>query len=197
MTHESSLHYWFAYDWFMFISNRLGQDIWPFRVTAAWHERCPRPEPFFPIPAFSDRLHARAIDPTDCRQSRPLSTYQAIVCWTGSKPLSVRAVATRTNTLTETNTEACEHTRTAQWEWTKSLSSLTLLPGLPGCPWGPWMPRGPCKEKGHLMTKRTDNWGYGLQSLVDIFMHYSDHILLTWGPGSPLSPFSPAGPGIP
>lgn len=55
LTHESSLHYWFAYDWFMFISKQLGQGIWPCSVTLA----VPTSRDFSPILAFSDRLCAR------------------------------------------------------------------------------------------------------------------------------------------
>lgn len=57
LTHESSLHYWFAYDWFMFIIKQLGQDVWPCSVTLV----VPTSRAFSPILAFSDRLRARPL----------------------------------------------------------------------------------------------------------------------------------------
>lgn len=105
----------------MCISKQLGQDVWPCSVTLA----VPTSRTFFLLFWHFQTDYVPGHWSEDWRECWPLSTYQAIVCWTGSKPLSIWTVATSTNSYTE----ACEHTHThkehderALGQWVHSLA---------------------------------------------------------------------------
>lgn len=176
----------------MCISKQLGQDVWPCSVTLA----VPTSRTFFLLFWHFQTDYVPGHWSEDWRERRPLSTYQAIVCWTGSKPLSIWAVATSTNS----NTEACEHTHTYKEHDERALGHWVHLPacqafqvvlealGRHGDPAKtntiPWL------------TVQTNSREVFSSPLVDFILIFI-HVFPTWGPWSPDSPFSPEGPGRP